>query len=285
MLTLQMLFASTTSYYKEVHSFAMKPRLSEDNFVTCALKDMYAKCGCLEQSRNIFDRVNEKDEAVWNVIIAGYGIHGHVLKAIELFGLMQNKGCRPDSFTFLGVLIACNHAGLVTEGLKYLGQMQSLYGVKPKLEHYACVVDMLGRAGQLNEALKLVNEMPDEPDSGIWSSLLSSCRNYGDLEIGEEVSRKLLELEPNKAENYVLLSNLYAGLGKWDEVRKVQQRMKENGLYKDAGCSWIEIGGKVYRFLVSDGSLSESKKIQQTWIKLEKKKAKLDINPTQVVCS
>ncbi|KAG5035296.1 hypothetical protein JHK85_010630 [Glycine max] len=263
----------------------MKPRLSEDNFVTCALKDMYAKCGCLEQSRNIFDRVNEKDEAVWNVIIAGYGIHGHVLKAIELFGLMQNKGCRPDSFTFLGVLIACNHAGLVTEGLKYLGQMQSLYGVKPKLEHYACVVDMLGRAGQLNEALKLVNEMPDEPDSGIWSSLLSSCRNYGDLEIGEEVSRKLLELEPNKAENYVLLSNLYAGLGKWDEVRKVRQRMKENGLYKDAGCSWIEIGGKVYRFLVSDGSLSESKKIQQTWIKLEKKKAKLDINPTQVVCS
>lgn len=152
---------------KEVHSFALKAHLSEDAFVTCALIDMYAKCGCMEQSQNIFDRVNEKDEAVWNVIIAGYGIHGHGLKAIELFELMQNKGGRPDSFTFLGVLIACNHAGLVTEGLKYLGQMQSLYGVKPKLEHYACVVDMLGRAGQLNEALKLVNEMPDEPDSGI----------------------------------------------------------------------------------------------------------------------
>ncbi|KAL5146607.1 Pentatricopeptide repeat-containing protein [Glycine soja] len=264
---------------KEVHSFALKAHLSEDAFVTCALIDMYAKCGCMEQSQNIFDRVNEKDEAVWNVIIAGYGIHGHGLKAIELFELMQNKGGRPDSFTFLGVLIACNHAGLVTEGLKYLGQMQNLYGVKPKLEHYACVVDMLGRAGQLTEALKLVNEMPDEPDSGIWSSLLSSCRNYGDLEIGEEVSKKLLELEPNKAENYVLLSNLYAGLGKWDEVRKVRQRMKENGLHKDAGCSWIEIGGMVYRFLVSDGSLSESKKIQQTWIKLEKKISKIGYKP------
>ncbi|CAJ1975496.1 unnamed protein product [Sphenostylis stenocarpa] len=264
---------------KEVHSFALKARLCGDNFVTCALIDMYAKCGCMEQSQNIFDRVIKKDEAVWNVIIAGYGIHGHGLKAIELFELMQNNGCRPDSFTFLGVLVACNHAGLVTEGLKYLGQMQSLYGVRPKLEHYACVIDMLGRAGQLNEALKLVNEMPDEPDSGIWSSLLSSCRNYGDLDIGEEVSKKLLELEPDKAENYVLLSNLYAGLGKWDEMRKVRRRMKEIGLYKDAGCSWIEIGGKVYRFLVSDGSLLESKKIQQTWNKLEKKISKIGYKP------
>lgn len=264
---------------KELHCFTLKAHLSGDTFVTCALIDMYAKCGCMEQSQNIFDRVNEKDEAIWNVMIAGYGIHGQGLKAIELFQVMQNKGCRPDSFTFLGVLIACNHAGLVTEGLKYLGQMQSLYGVKPKVEHYACVVDMLGRAGRLNEALKLVNEMPDEPDSGIWSSLLSSCRNYGDLEIGEEVSKKLLELEPDKAENYVLLSNLYAGLGKWDEVRNVRQRMKENRLHKDAGCSWIEIGGKVYRFVVGDGSLLESKKIQQTWIKLEKKISNIGYKP------
>lgn len=264
---------------KEVHSFTLKALFSEDTYVTCALIDMYAKCGCMEQSQNIFDRGNEKDEAVWNVIIAGYGIHGHGLKAIELFEVMQNKGCRPDSFTFLGVLIACNHAGLVAEGLKYLGLMQCVYGVKPKLEHYACVVDMLGRAGRLNEALNLVNEMPDEPDSGIWSSLLSSCRNYGDLEIGEEVSKKLLELEPDKAENYVLLSNLYAGLGKWDEVRKVRQRMKENGLHKDAGCSWIGIRGKVYRFVVGDGSLLESKKIQQTWTKLEKKISNIGYKP------
>ncbi|XP_061367606.1 pentatricopeptide repeat-containing protein At1g18485 [Gastrolobium bilobum] len=264
---------------KEVHSFALKAHLTEDSFVTCSLIDMYAKCGCMEQSQNIFDRINAKDEASWNVIIAGYGIHGHGLKATELFESMQSSGCRPDSFTFIGLLMACNHAGLVTEGIKYLGQMQSLYGIKPKLEHYACVVDMLGRAGQLNEALKLVNEMPDEPDSGIWSSLLSSCRNYGDLDIGEEASKKLLELGPKKAENYVLLSNLYAGLGKWDEVRQVRQKMKEIGLLKDAGCSWIEIGGKVYRFLVGDGSLLESKKIQQTWIKLEKKISKIGYKP------
>ncbi|XP_057439844.1 pentatricopeptide repeat-containing protein At1g18485 [Lotus japonicus] len=264
---------------KEVHSFAIKAHLTKDTFVTCSLIDMYAKCGCMEQSQNIFDGLNVKDEASWNVIIAGYGIHGHGEKAIEMFKLMQSAGCRPDSFTFIGLLIACNHSGLVSEGLNYLGQMQSLYGLKPKLEHYACVVDMLGRAGQLKEALKLINELPDEPDSGIWSSLLSSCRNYGDLDIGEEVSKKLLELGPDKAENYVLISNLYAGLGKWDEVRKVRQRMKDIGLQKDAGCSWIEIGGKVYRFHVGDGSLLESNKIQLSWIKLEKKIRKFGYKP------
>ncbi|RYR33350.1 hypothetical protein Ahy_A10g047934 isoform A [Arachis hypogaea] len=181
----------------------------------------------MEQSQNIFERVIEKDEACWNVIIAGHGVNGNGLKALELFELMQSSGCRPDSYTFMGVLMACNHTGMVTEGLKYLDQMQSLHGIKPKLEHYSCVVDMLGRAGQLSEALKLVNELPYEPDSGIWSSLLSSCRNYRDLDIGEKASKKLLELGPEKAENYVLLSNLYAGLGKWDDMRQVRRKMKE----------------------------------------------------------
>lgn len=264
---------------KEVHSFVLKAHLTEDTYISCSLIDMYAKNGCMEQSRNIFDGIKEKDEASWNVIIAGYGIHGHGHEAIELFESMQTSGCKPDSFTFIGLLMACSHAGLVTEGLKYHSQMQNVYGMEPKLEHYACVVDMLGRAGRLNEALKLVYEMPEDPDSGIWSSLLSSCRNYGDLDIGEIASKKLLELGPDKTENYVLLSNLYAGLGKWDDVRKVRQRMKEIGLQKDAGCSWIEIGGKVYRFLVGDASLLESKKIRQTWIKLEQKISKIGYKP------
>ncbi|CAL5186725.1 unnamed protein product [Lathyrus oleraceus] len=264
---------------KELHCFATKAHLTRNSFVTCSLIDMYAKCGCIEQSQNIFDRVYKKDKVSWNVLITGYGINGHGLKAIELFKSMQSACYRPDSITFIGLLMACNHAGLVAEGLEYLAQMQSLYGIKPKLEHYACVVDMLGRAGRLNEAMKLVNELPDKPDSGIWSSLLSSCRNYGDLDIGEEVAKKLLELGPGKPENYVLISNLYARLEKWDEVRKVRQRMKDIGLQKDAGCSWIEIGGKVYRFVVADGSLLESKKIQQTWTKLEKKINKIGYKP------
>ncbi|XP_028757953.1 pentatricopeptide repeat-containing protein At1g18485 [Neltuma alba] len=264
---------------KEVHSLLLKAHLTEDTYISCSLMDMYAKSGCMKQSRNIFDRLKERNEASWNVLIAGYGIHGRGHEAIELFEMMQASGCKPDSLTFIGLLMACSHSGLVTEGLKYHSQMQSLYGIEPKLEHYACVVDMLGRAGQLNEALKLVNEMSEEPDSMIWSSLLSSCRNYGDLDIGEKASRKLLELGPNKVENYVLLSNLYASLGKWDDVRNVRQRMKGIGLQKDAGCSWMEVGGKVYRFLVGDASLLESKKIWQTWMKLEKKISKIGYKP------
>ena len=175
--------------------------------------------------------------------------------------------------------MACNHAGLVTEGLKYLSQMQNLYGIEPKLEHYACVVDMLGRAGQLSEALKLILEMPEEPDAGIWSSLLSSCRIYGDWDMGAKVAEKLLALEPDKAENYVLLSNLYAGSGKWDDVRRVRQRMKDTGLQKDAGRSWIELGGKVYSFVVGDELLSESEEIRYMWRRLEEKISKIGYKP------
>ncbi|KAJ7956529.1 Pentatricopeptide repeat-containing protein [Quillaja saponaria] len=264
---------------KEVHCFALKAHLTEDSFVSCSLIDMYAKSGCIEQSQIVFDRLKEKDAASWNVIIAGYGIHGHGHKAIELFELMQRSGQTPDAFTFIGILTACSHAGLVTEGLKYLREMQSLYGIQPKLEHYACVVDMLGRAGQLNEALKFVHEMPDEPDAGVWSSLLSSCRSYGILDIGEKVADKLLELDPDKAENYVSLSNLYAGLGKWDDVRSVRRRMKEIGLQKDAGSSWIELGGKVYRFLVGDNLLSEWKQIREMWRSLEETIGKIGYKP------
>ncbi|GMY15433.1 pentatricopeptide repeat-containing protein At1g18485 [Fagus crenata] len=264
---------------KEMHCFALKAHLTEDIFVGCSLIDMYAKIGCIEQSQRVFDSLKEKDEASWNVIIAGYGIHGHGNKAMELFEQMQISGHKPDWFTFIGLLMACSHAGLVTEGLKYLSQMQNLYGIEPKLEHYACVVDMLGRAGQLDEALKLILEMPEEPDAGIWSSLLSSCRIYGDWDMGAKVAEKLLALEPDKAENYVLLSNLYAGSGKWDDVRRVRQRMKDTGLQKDAGRSWIELGGKVYSFVVGDELLSESEEIRYMWRRLEEKISKIGYKP------
>ncbi|KAF3964094.1 hypothetical protein CMV_011582 [Castanea mollissima] len=256
---------------KEIHCFTLKAHLIQDVFVGCSLIDMYAKSGCIEQSQRVFDSLKEKDEASWNVIIAGYGIHGHGNKAMELFEKMQRSGLKPDGFTFIGLLMACSHAGLVTDGLKYLNQMQSLFGIEPKLEHYACVVDMLGRAGQLDEALKLILEMPEEPDAGIWSSLLSSCRIYGDLDMGVKVAEKLLALEPDKAETYVLLSNLYAGSGKWDDVRRVRQIMKETGLQKDAGRSWIELGGEVFSFVVGDELLSESEEIQDVWRRLEEK--------------
>lgn len=264
---------------KEFHCFALKARLTEDLFVGCSLIDMYAKSGCIEQSHRAFDSLTKKDVASWNVIIAGYGIHGNGNKALELFGEMVSLGQKPDGFTFLGILTACSHAGLVKNGLKYFRHMQRLYGIEPKLEHYASVIDMLGRAGQLEEALNLIDDMPVEADTRIWSSLLSSCRNYNDLDMGQKIAEKLLELEPEKAENYVLLSNLYAASGNWDDVRWVRQRMKEIGLQKDAGRSWIELGGQVYSFVAGDNSLPESGEIRKMWTRLEEKISELGYKP------
>ncbi|KAF2298895.1 hypothetical protein GH714_028957 [Hevea brasiliensis] len=217
---------------KETHCYALKSTLTEDVFVSCSIIDMYAKSGCIEESRIVFDGLRDKDVGSWNAIIAAYGFHGYGKEAIKLFERMENIGQMPDCFTFIGILTACCHAGLVEEGLKYFSEMQNSHGLEPKLKHYACVIDMLGRARRLDDALRLVNEMPEQPDSGIWSSLLSSCRRFGALEMGEKVAEKLLELEPNKVENYVLLSNLYAGSGdnllpESEEIRLKWRRLEK----------------------------------------------------------
>uniref|UniRef100_A0A803PN52 DYW domain-containing protein n=1 Tax=Cannabis sativa TaxID=3483 RepID=A0A803PN52_CANSA len=256
---------------KELHCFALKANLMEDMFVGCSILDMYAKNGCMEQAQMVFDSLSERDVASWNVLIAGYGINGHGSKALELFEEMYRLWLKPDRFTFIGVLMACSHAGMVKEGIQYFNEMQDLYGIEPKLEHYACVVDMLGRAGRIEEALKLTSEMPEEADARIWSSLLSSCRIHGNLEMGTKIAQRLLELEPEKAENYVLVSNLYAGSRKWDDARRVRQRMKKIGLQKDAGRSWIELGGKVYSFFAGDDMLPSSMEIRDMWKNLEEK--------------
>ena len=264
---------------KELHCFSLKACLTEDIFVSSSIIDMYAKGGCIEHSQRIFDRLREKDVAAWNVIIAGYGIHGRGKEAIELFENMQRLGLKPDDFTFIGILMACSHAGLVEDGLEYFNQMLNLHNIERKLEHYTCVVDMLGRAGRIDDALRLVEELPGDPDARIWSSLLSSCRIHGNLDLGKKVANKLLELEPEKPENYVLVSNLFAGSGKWDDVRMVRGRMKDIGLQKDAGCSWIEVGGKVYDFLIGDEMLPELKEVRETWRSLEVKISSIGYTP------
>ena len=264
---------------KELHCFALKAHLTEDIFVSSSIIDMYAKGGCIGLSQRIFDRLREKDVASWNVIIAGYGIHGRGKEALELFEKMLRLGLKPDDFTFTGILMACSHAGLVEDGLEYFNQMLNLHNIEPKLEHYTCVVDMLGRAGRIDDALRLIEEMPGDPDSRIWSSLLSSCRIHGNLGLGEKVANKLLELEPEKPENYVLISNLFAGSGKWDDVRRVRGRMKDIGLQKDAGCSWIEVGGKVHNFLIGDEMLPELEEVRETWRRLEVKISSIGYTP------
>ncbi|XP_043715879.1 pentatricopeptide repeat-containing protein At1g18485 [Telopea speciosissima] len=256
---------------KEIHCFALKEDLTADPYVGSSILDMYAKSGCIDQPRKVFDRLREKDVVSWTVQITGYGINGCGEEAINLFERMQSEGLKPDGYTYVGILMACSHAGLVEKGLMYFVEMQSEYRIEPRLEHYACAVDMLGRAGRLDEAIRLIERMDEEPDAGIWAALLSACRIHGDVSLGMKIADKLLEVEPDKPENHILLSNLFAGSGRWDDVRRIRGRMKDMGLRKDIGCSWIEVKGKVYSFVVGDDARPASEEIRKMWRTLEEK--------------
>ncbi|KAD4385419.1 hypothetical protein E3N88_25587 [Mikania micrantha] len=251
---------------QSVHCFTLKKNFTRDIYVSSSIIDMYSKTGCIKASQSVFDQTGKNHIGLWTVMIAAYGIHGNGKKAMMLFYEMQNFNMKPDHFTFIAILMACNHGGLVKQGLNVFNEMQTIHGVKPKLEHYACIIDMLGRARLFDDALMLINEMPEEPDARIWSSLLSSCRVHGDMELGNKCADKLLQLDPNKAENYVLTSNLFASFCKWDDVRIMRQRMKELGLKKEVSCSWIELKGKVYNFFAGDKILPN---IHDMWRKLE----------------
>ncbi|MCD9561165.1 hypothetical protein HAX54_020143 [Datura stramonium] len=237
---------------KEVHCFALKTNLIEDSFVHCSIIDMYAKSGFIGMSKCVFDHIPLKYIASWTAMITGYAVHGLGMEAIKLFQEMQKSGFKPASLTYISILMACNHAGLIEEGRHYVREMQILHGLKPELEHYACVIDMLARAGQFDNALNLMAEMPMQPDTQIWCSLLNSCIVHAQLSLGKKCVKKLLELAPKRAEIYVLVSNFYARYGDWDSVRQLRQKMKELGLQKEIGCSRIEIGGKSYNFAVGN---------------------------------
>lgn len=240
---------------------------------------MYAKCGCIELSRRFFDNLTEKNSASWTAMISGYAVHGLGHEALLLFEQMQKLGLEPDHFTFVSILMACSHAGLVEEGLEYFYEMHRIYSIRPRLEHYTCVVDMLARAGRLYDALELVKDMPMEADAKIWTSLVSSCRTYDNAALGRIAAEKLLQLDPNRVENYVLVSNLLAQSGEWDDVRSVRAKVREKGLQKDAGCSWMEVGGKIYNFVVGDYMLSKSEATREMWSELEEKITKIGYIP------
>ncbi|CAN4088312.1 unnamed protein product [Withania somnifera] len=237
---------------KEVHCFALKTNLIADSFVHCSIIDMYAKSGFIGMSKYVFDHIPLKDIASWTTIITGYAVHGLGMEAIKLFQEMQKLGFKPSSLTYVSILMACNHAGLIEEGRQYVREMQILHGLKPDLEHYACVIDMLARAGQFGDALNLMAKMPMLPDTQIWCSLLNSCIVHAQLNLGKLCAKKLLELEPKRAHIYILVSNFFARYGDWDSVRQLRQKMKELDLQKEIGCSQIEIGGKSYSFAVGN---------------------------------
>ncbi|OMO73732.1 hypothetical protein COLO4_26887 [Corchorus olitorius] len=248
-------------YGKEIHALMIKGSLCSDSFTESTLIDMYAKCGNLGVARRVFDMMGEKNEVPWNSIIAAYGYHGHLNDCLALFHEMLKNEIWPDHVTFLAILSACGHAGKVDDGLHYFQSMTEEYGIPPRMEHYACMVDLFGRAGRLNEAFKTIASMPFSPDAGVWGTLLGACRNHGNVELAEVASKHLFDLEPQNSGYYSLLSNVLADAGDWRSVLKVRSLMKERGVKKVPGYSWIEVNNTTHFFVAADESHPQSTNI------------------------
>lgn len=204
-----------------------------------ALVDMYAKCGQLEKSREVFDSMMEKDVICWNAMISGYGMNGYAESAIEIFNLMEESNVKPNEITFLSLLSACAHAGLVEEGKNVFAKMQS-YSVKPNLKHYTCMVDLLGRSCNLEEAEELVLSMPIPPDGGVWGALLSACKTHNQIEMGIRIGKNAIDSEPENDGYYIMVANMYSSIGRWDEAENVRRTMKDRcSMGKKAGWSMV----------------------------------------------
>ncbi|RDX90694.1 Pentatricopeptide repeat-containing protein, partial [Mucuna pruriens] len=247
---------------KWVHAYIDKTGIKIDVVLGTSLIDMYAKCGSIERAKCIFDNMGpQKDVMAWSAMIAAFAMHGLSGECLELFARMVNDGVRPNAVTFVGVLCACVHGGLVSEGSEYFKRMVNEYGISPTIQHYGCMVDLYGRAGCIEDAWNVVKSMPMEPDVMIWGTLLSGARMHGDVETCEMSIAKLLELDPTNSGAYVLLSNVYAKLGRWREVRHLRDAMEVRGIKKVPGCSLVEIDGVIREFFVGDNSHPETQDI------------------------
>ncbi|GAA0185697.1 hypothetical protein LIER_32985 [Lithospermum erythrorhizon] len=244
---------------KNLHGKIIKYGFGCDVFVGTALIDMYAKSGDVESSRLLFKRIKEKNDVCWTAMLQGLAENGHAKEVLDLFYEMERTTTvPPNELIFLAVLFACSHRGLVDRGLYYFNSMEKVYGVHPNEIHCTCVVDMLSRSGRLSEAEKFMENMPCEPEVNAWAALLSGCKMHRDEERSERAAEKLKELTEKKPGGYVLLSNIYASAGRWHDVSVIRKLMKEKGLKKSGGCSWIEVKNRVHLFYSQDGSHGQS---------------------------
>ncbi|XP_077234852.1 tetratricopeptide repeat (TPR)-like superfamily protein [Tasmannia lanceolata] len=248
---------ATLEMGNQVHDYAIKIGLEVDLSVANSLIDMYAKCGSLNDAQKLFNLMRNSDVVSWSSLIVGYAQFGYGKEALELFRDMQSLGVKPNHVTFVGVLSACSRVGLVDKGLHYYKTMESDYGVAPTREHCSCMVDLLARAGCLREAERFIDQMTVEPDVVVWKTLLAACRIYGDLELGKRAAESILKLDPYNSAAYVLLCNIYASAGCWDDVARLRKLMKSGGVRKVPGQSWIKVRDEVHVFCVEDRLHSE----------------------------
>ncbi|MQL92183.1 hypothetical protein Taro_024807 [Colocasia esculenta] len=246
-----------------IHAYAIRRGFELDLFVASALVDMYAKCGKLAVARCLFDHIEVKDTGLWNAIIVGYGMHGSCREALRLFSQMEDSGIRPNEITLSSILSACSHSGLVSEGCWVFNLIVGKYGFMPSHEHYSCMVDLLGRAGKLDEAFALISNMPVEPAKDVWGALLSACRIHPDVKLAEVVAQQMLvSKHPAQEAGYlVMMSNIYADFGQWTDVARLRTQIRDFGLKKRTGYSWIEVGDTVHVFKMFDTSHPQSEQI------------------------
>ncbi|KAK3131165.1 hypothetical protein QOZ80_6BG0502900 [Eleusine coracana subsp. coracana] len=256
-----------------VQEIAERNGLGRNVVVGSGLVDMYAKCGLINEACRIFEGMHEKNVYTYSSMIVGLAAHGRANDAIALFKDMVTKAdVEPNHVTFIGVLTACSHAGLVKEGRYYFAQMKDKYGILPSADHYTCMVDLLGRAGLVDEALDLVKSMTVEPHGGVWGALLGACRIHGNAKVAKVAAEHLFKLEPEGIGNYVLLSNILASAGEWDEVSKVRKLMRNRRLKKDPAISWFEgRDGLVHQFFAGDNTHLRTRDIQKALFELVEK--------------
>jgi pentatricopeptide repeat protein len=239
---------------ERIHGYIDEHGYGDADNLCNSLIAMYSRCGCLEKAYEVFKGMRNKNVVSWSAMISGLAMNGHGREAIEAFWEMQKMGVPPDDQTFTGVLSACSHCGLVDEGMMFFDCMSKEFGIKPNVHHYGCMVDLLGRAGLLDQAYQLILSMEVKQDSTMWRTLLGACRIHGHVTLGERVIGHLIELKAQEAGDYALLLNIYSSAGNWEKVLEVRKFMKEKAIQTTPGCSTIVLNGVVHEFIVDDVS-------------------------------
>ncbi|KAE8731694.1 AFG1-like ATPase family protein [Hibiscus syriacus] len=246
---------------KWVESLIEREKVNKSLQLNNALIDMFAKCGDVDKALKLFRVMNERSIVSWTSVIVGLAMHGRGLQAASLFQEMIRDGVAPDGVVFIGLLSACSHSGLLEKGKEYFNLMRKEFGILPKIEHYGCMVDMLCRAGLVREAVEFVQDMPIEPNSIIWRTLINACRTHGELKLGESLARQLIRNEPMLEANYVLLSNIYAKMSHWEKKTKTREVMDSKGMRKIPGSTTLELNNQIYKFVAGDMYHNQYKEI------------------------
>uniref|UniRef100_A0A0E0HDX1 DYW domain-containing protein n=1 Tax=Oryza nivara TaxID=4536 RepID=A0A0E0HDX1_ORYNI len=262
---------------RQVHAHVLK--YDKDLILHNALLDMYCKCGSLQDADALFGRMPQRDVISWSTMISGLAQNGRSIEALKVFDMMKSEGPRPNHITMVGVLFACSHAGLVEDGWYYFSSMEKLFGIQPEREHCNCMVDLLGRAGKLDDAVKFIHEMNFQPDSVIWRTLLGACRMHKNADLAAYAAKEILRLEPDDQGARILLSNTYADLRQWADAEKSWKMMRDRGVKKDPGRSWIELGKQVHVFIAGDLSHPCSESIIQELSRLFSRVTNLGYTP------